>query len=128
MKKTLLLASLLCMANVAQASQALAVVQNAQGNVNKNIKVFAMFDYTIVNTTSSPQNYVGEEVIEVHGKKVTNPIYFQLRGNGSIHKSDNLVLNVSIGSPGEYKSNASIKIMGMGGAAHSTRGKVTVKP
>ena len=128
MKKILAVAALLAATNVAQASNALAVIQNAQGNVNHTIKVFAQFTYDIQNPTNSYQNYAGIERIEVAGQKFENPISFSLPPRGSYRKSDPAILNFKANNVGEFKSKATISIAGNVGAAHSSNGKVTVKP
>lgn len=129
MKKLLAIAAIMVMANIAHAhSTALAVVQNASGNVGQNIKVYAQFTYTIENPTNSYQNYVGEETIEVNGHRYKNPISFSLPPHGMTKKSDPGVLNFKASQAGDFKSTARIVIAGNVGAAHYSHGKVKVNP
>lgn len=128
MKKLLVVGALCAFTSMAHASSALAVIQNAVGNVNHTIKIFAQFNYTIENPTNSYQNYTGIERIEVNGQKYEKPINFSLPPHGTMHKGDPAILNFNAKSVGEFKSKATIAIAGNVGAGHSANGKVTVKP
>lgn len=116
------------LSNISYASMAVAVIQNAIGNVDHNIKIFSQFTYEINNTSDSYQNYIGEEMIELDGQSFKNPISFRLPPHKETRKSDPAILNYNAKKAGIYKAKASIKIIGYNGAENSNIAIVTVKP
>lgn len=106
----------------AHASMALAVPQNASCKAGQNTSVKAMYQYTIVNPTSSNQNYSGYEQLKVDGKVWRNPIYFSLGAYGKRSVGNDFgVLGYKCNRAGDLPIEAEIIIAGMGGAAHKAR-------
>ncbi len=125
--KMLMIAGISLGTSSAFASMALAIPRDSSGSVGQNIVVSSMFQYSIDNNTTSFQNYVGFEEVEVQGQKVSRPINFSLPAHGSKRVNGDIV---SFAHPstqvGDFTIRSMIKIMGMNGAVHSAHSTLHV--
>jgi len=125
--KFIAIASITIAAPLAHASMAIAIPQSTSGKVGQNINIASMYQYRIENNTSSFQNYVGFEELEVNGKKQQRPINFGLPAHGSKGSNGDMVsFGYTPTGTGTFKIRSSIKIMGMNGAAHNASADLKV--
>lgn len=131
--KALKIASLLIVAgismgaSIAEASMAVAIPKNSSGKVGHNIQISSMYQYNIQNNTSSYQNYVGFEKLEVNGKVQKRPISFSLPPHGSKRANgDMITFGYTPINVGNFTIRSSIQIMGMNGAAHNAHATLQV--